>query len=248
MRVLVLGGTLEARRLSLLLAADPGFRPILSLAGRTRTPEYAGPELRVGGFGGALGLSRFLHDEAIACVVDATHPFALRMRTAAHEACRARGVPYLRLERPPWRPEAGDRWHVYPDLETALEGVVRSARRVFAVLARHQIDALGCYPGCRFVVRTVEPLERVPANVEAIAMRPPYRFEEDLALLRARAVEALLFRNSGGLGGSAKIRAARVLGLAMHVIEPALPKVEPSVATVAEAYEWLRALRAGRSR
>ena len=72
-----------------------------AVARRPHAPRRAVP-VRIGGFGGAEGLARYLGARTIDAVVDATHPFAgdLAQRRAA--AARA-GVPLLALARPPWR-------------------------------------------------------------------------------------------------------------------------------------------------
>ncbi|MDT7658467.1 MAG: precorrin-6A/cobalt-precorrin-6A reductase, partial [Pseudonocardiales bacterium] len=99
MRVLILGGTGDARRLAAVLAggsaegstegsadgsagsavARPGLSVVSSLAGRVRSPVLPPGEVRVGGFGGVSGLLAYLRAERIAAVVDATHPFAATM-------------------------------------------------------------------------------------------------------------------------------------------------------------------------
>ena len=55
-RVLLLGGTGEARRLAEALVAD-GVDVVSSLAGRTADPLLPPGEVRIGGFGGAEGLA-----------------------------------------------------------------------------------------------------------------------------------------------------------------------------------------------
>jgi precorrin-6A/cobalt-precorrin-6A reductase len=55
-RVLVLGGTAEARRLAEALVAA-GLDVVSSLAGRTADPLLPPGEVRIGGFGGAEGLA-----------------------------------------------------------------------------------------------------------------------------------------------------------------------------------------------
>ena len=75
MRILVLGGTGEARALAAALVAD-GMDVISSLAGRVQQPRRPEGSVRIGGFGGVDGLAAFLRDDDITAVVDATHPFA----------------------------------------------------------------------------------------------------------------------------------------------------------------------------
>ena len=73
MKVLLLGGTGEARELARLLV-DAGVDVTTSLAGRVTRPRMPVGETRIGGFGGVDGLRATL--AAYDVVVDVTHPFA----------------------------------------------------------------------------------------------------------------------------------------------------------------------------
>ena len=75
MRILILGGTGEARELAAELTAA-GVDVVSSLAGQVRQPRLPDGPVRIGGFGGAAGLGDFLRAEAITAIVDATHPAA----------------------------------------------------------------------------------------------------------------------------------------------------------------------------
>ena len=85
MRILILGGTGEARELAAALVAA-GADVVSSLAGRVSRPRLPDGPVRVGGFGGADGLAAFLGDEGITHVVDATHPFAATITANAATA------------------------------------------------------------------------------------------------------------------------------------------------------------------
>ena len=78
-RILILGGTGEARRLAARLAERQNLEVTLSLAGRTASPLAQPVPTRVGGFGGVEGLADHLQREAVAVLIDATHPYAERM-------------------------------------------------------------------------------------------------------------------------------------------------------------------------
>ena len=110
MRLLILGGTGEARQLAAALSAVPGLSVVSSLAGRVGDLRLPAGDLRVGGFGGVAGLAAWLRTERVDAVVDATHPFAARITSSAIEASRSAGVPLLVLRRPGWEPVPGDRW------------------------------------------------------------------------------------------------------------------------------------------
>ena len=100
LRVLLLGGTSEARALAAKLVHD-GVNVTSSLAGRVARPRMPVGSVRIGGFGGIEGLRRALTD--FDAVIDATHPFATVISAAAHQACEQVNVPRLILRRPPWR-------------------------------------------------------------------------------------------------------------------------------------------------
>src|SRR4051812_50114151 len=105
-RVLILGGTGEARRLATALV-DEGVDVLSSLAGRVTAPLLPPGKVRIGGFGGVEGLTAWLESEPPAAVVDATHPFAATMTGAATAACARAGVPPLRGPRPRGAPRGG---------------------------------------------------------------------------------------------------------------------------------------------
>ena len=69
MRLLLLGGTGEARALAARL--HPGVDIVSSLAGRVPDPALPVGPVRIGGFGGIEGLRNWLRDNDIAAVVDA---------------------------------------------------------------------------------------------------------------------------------------------------------------------------------
>lgn len=131
-RVLLLGGTGEARRLAGLLTgecsgqSDLDLDLVYSLAGRVRAPEVPGScEVRIGGFGGVRGLTAYLRTERITAVVDATHPFAAVMTASAARATAEVGVPLLVLRRPGWVEEPGDDWRRVSGLADAVTALER---------------------------------------------------------------------------------------------------------------------------
>ncbi|MEM6712006.1 MAG: precorrin-6A/cobalt-precorrin-6A reductase, partial [Pseudomonadota bacterium] len=75
-RVLILGGTAEARELAERLADLRSVDTVASLAGATKDPKAYRVKTRVGGFGGIEGLTAWLTTEQVSVVIDATHPFA----------------------------------------------------------------------------------------------------------------------------------------------------------------------------
>jgi precorrin-6A/cobalt-precorrin-6A reductase len=238
-RVLILGGTGEARRLATALV-DDGVEVLSSLAGRVADPLLPPGEVRIGGFGGAVGLAAWLQTHPVRAMVDATHPFAGTMTASAAAAAELTGVPLLRLQRPGWTPGPGDDWRWVDSLEEAA-GAVASCGSVFLTTGR---TSLGAFAGltARCLVRSVDPPEPpLPPRTTVVLARGPFTVEEELALLRAHAVEAVVTKDSGGSMTAAKLTAARELGVSVVLVRrPALPPGVPVVATVEEATEWVQ--------
>ncbi|MGH3970366.1 MAG: precorrin-6A/cobalt-precorrin-6A reductase, partial [Mycobacterium sp.] len=115
MRVLLLGGTAEARALAARLHGCVDV--VSSLAGRVPDPALPVGAVRIGGFGGVDWLRQWLRDEHIDAVVDATHPFAATITAHAAQVCAGLGLPYLVLARRAWDP--GDASVVASDAEAA---------------------------------------------------------------------------------------------------------------------------------
>jgi precorrin-6A/cobalt-precorrin-6A reductase len=223
--VLVLGGTTEARRLAAELAARPGVRVTTSLAGRVSRPGALDGDVRVGGFGGADGLARWLREHRVDAVVDATHPFAAAITANAARAAAATGIPAVVLRRPGWTPGPDDRWHWVGSLPEAAALLPSLGRRVFLTTGRLGLAAFAHLSELHFLVRTVEPPEPpMPQDMEVLLTRGPFTPDDEQALLRAHRVDVLVTKDSGGEATAAKLTAARDLALPVVVVRrPPLP-------------------------
>jgi precorrin-6A/cobalt-precorrin-6A reductase len=240
-RVLVLGGTGEGRLLAEALAATPGLEAVYSVAGRVSAPLLpANAQVRVGGFGGAEGLSAYLRTERVAVVADATHPFAATMTAGAVAAGATAGVPVIVLRRPGWTATAGDDWRRVPSLRgaaAALSEPATQGRRVFLTTGRTGVGAFAELSGHWFLLRSVEPPQPpMPTHLEVVLDRGPFTVDGEIALMRAHRVDVVVTKDSGGEMTAAKLVAARHLGLPIVMVDrPPLPAGARVVAGVAEA-------------
>jgi len=240
-RILILGGTLEARRLAERLRGRADAAITLSLAGRTASPAAQPVPVRIGGFGGAEGLAAYLRAERIAALIDATHPYAATISANAARAATAAGVRLLALRRPAWQPNAGDRWTEVPDVHAAVQALGPATRRVFLTLGRKELAPFAAAPQHHYLVRSVDPVDPplpVPHAIYLLA-RGPFAETAERELLLAHAIDAIVAKNSGGEATYAKIAAARALGIEVIMLRrPPLPAM-PSVASIEEAAAWL---------
>jgi len=230
-RILILGGTGEARALAARLA--PRHAVTLSLAGRTRAPAPQPAPTRTGGFGGPQGLARYLEAEGIDTLIDATHPFARQISLNARAAAALAGTRLLALSRPPWTPVPGDRWTPVPDMAAAARALGETPARVFLAIGRQEASAFRAAPRHRYLLRCIEPPppDALP-GAEMITARGPFGEAEEHALLRRHRIEVLVAKNSGGPASYPKLAAARALALPVILIDR--PPTPDAAATVEE--------------
>jgi precorrin-6A/cobalt-precorrin-6A reductase len=250
LRLLVLGGTAEARDVAAHLAGWRGVHVVTSLAGRTARPVLPAGAVRVGGFADAGGLAEYLAAEAVDAVLDATHPYAARMSATASDVCSRLGLPLLVLRRSGWVPQAGDRWAEVDSLAEAAAAVERLGhRRAFLAIGRQGLPAFAPLDGVWFLIRCVDPpAPPLPAAHQVVLDRGPFAFEAEVELLRGHRVEAVVSKNSGGQSGYAKIEAARHLGLPVVMVRRPPAPPGPFVTSVEAALDWVQTLLASRAR
>jgi len=241
LRVLLLGGTAEALELAHRAARDQCLEIITSLAGRTRDPVAPAGKLRRGGFGGAEGLAAYLAGERIDRVIDATHPYARAISAHAVAACARLGVPYLRLERPPWTARPGDHWIGVPDAAAAADELPARGQRAFLALGRRALGHFAQRPAVWYLVRLIDPPDPplVLPRHHLILARGPFDRDAERALLIQYRIDVVITRNSGGAASYPKIAAARALGLPVIIIARPEPSGGDTVATVDAVITWL---------
>ena len=210
MRVLILGGTTEARELAEALHAR-GDEVTTSLAGRTEPADLPGTT--------RIGSSDTSGFDA---VVDATHPFATRISE------KARGA--LRLERPGWSRQPGDVW-----VESVAAAAPHCAgRRVLLTTGHTELDAFEAVDAY-ILVRAITPPR---TRHRTLLARGPFTLRDERELLERHAIDLLVTKDSGG--PAPKLQAARERGCGIVIVTRPRPRPPDAVATVEEALSRLR--------
>lgn len=219
--ILILGGTKEAADLAKeLVEKHPDWRIISSLAGRTETPDTIEGEVRIGGFGGALGLEEFIKRNQVDEVIDGTHPFASNISKNAILATQNSKVRHTIIQRAKWQKTEHDIWIEVENIEEAARKLPAQARAFLALGSQH-IDAFSNSNDCHFIVRMIDqPKEALSLKSFELELgKPAGSADEEQALFEKHEVTHLVARNSGGTRSYAKIIAARNLKLPVIMIK-----------------------------
>ena len=205
-------------------------------------PSELACAVRVGGFGGAQGLARYIQDENIGLLVDATHPYAAQISTNAHTASRAAEVPCWALRRPAWQPQIGDDWRMVDSWSDLIHAIAPFARPLFT-LGREPLAHLDEIPAQQYW--TIRCLDAHPGNARAriVDARGPFTLDGERELFTASRIDVVTSKNSGGTATEAKLEVARERGLPVIMLRrPDLPRVEREFTRPADLLDALRTL------
>ena len=240
-KVLILGGTSEARALAERLTGDARYEVLLSFAGRTRSLQLPAAPYRVGGFGGAEGLAAFLREQGFHALVDATHAFAAQMSRNAVAAAAASGIAFVRLGWPAWRAEPGDRWIDVLDMPSAAAAIGGEPQRVFLTIGRLEVAAFRSAPQHDYLIRAVDDFDPELPRARVLTARGPFALEAELELMQRERIEVVVSKNAGTPSTYAKIVAARRLDLPVIMLQPPQLPAAASAGSAEEIAAWLAA-------
>lgn len=236
-RILLLGGVGDA----LNIARRLGPRDIYSLAGLGKQPSDLPCQLRVGGFGGAEGLTAFMASEGIDLLLDITHPYAAQISANAARAAELAALPCWALRRPGWQAGAGDDWRELANW-AELSAALAPFRRPFFTLGREPLEYLDSIPEGQYW--TLRSLDGHPGNDRArvIGARGPFDLAEERVLFAAGQFDVLISKNSGSTATEPKLQVARELGLPVLLLaRPQLPVVDREFSSVETLWQALQA-------
>ena len=243
MRLLLLAGSGEGRRIAAALADLDGVTAVASLAGSTARPKDLALPTRHGGFGGDAGFQDYLIQHGIAAVLDATHPFAARISERSARICKTLGIPYAQVMRPAWVAQNGDDWRFF-DRAQEVAGFVAPGSTVFLGTGRQGLENYANLQGCRVICRRIDPPQNsfpFPGG-DYLVGRPPFPLADEIALFQDLKVDWLVVKNSGGDASRSKLDAARALNIkvALQNRPKALECLQFSSETAAVA--WVESL------
>jgi precorrin-6A/cobalt-precorrin-6A reductase len=221
MKLLILGGTSDAKKLAIALHGC-GLEVVYSIAGIVRQPDLP-CDVISGGFTKHGGLARYIRENSITALLNATHPFAQKMSTIAQRCAEQTGIMFWRYQRPNWRPSGEDDWSFYEDWGQLIKQLKpfqsiflsqgQLTEPMLAALLMHRREPQ------HFLHRTaVIPSHITPEWMSWEHGIGPFGLDRELALLQQYQIDAVVSKHSGGVIPS-KLLAARALKLPVLLLE-----------------------------
>lgn len=225
-RVWLIGGTSESAELArqLLQHQIPCTVSVTTAAARALYPPSALLQVVVGRLGPG-DLERFLQQQAIAAILDASHPFAVEISRLAMVTATQYGLPYLRYERPGQALPA----HVLtvPDYPTLLATDWLENQRVLLTIGYRNLELFQPWQTrATLFARILPSPEALEAALQAgftpdrlVALRPPLGRELERALWQHWQISVVVTKASGAAGRETlKAQLAGDLGIQLIVI------------------------------
>ena len=229
MEVLVFGGTSEGRRLVEWLDAR-GTCHVIACTATAYGARLLEGSSRVETLEGPLSAEEKRHlmeGHDFACIVDATHPYALHISDSVAELARTYGKDVVRIVRDDG-PDA--QWLSVADAREAARHLARTEGAILLTTGSKDLDAfvtaipsyeqrlyVRILPVAASLARTAEL--GIPAS-RVIAMQGPFSERLNMALIEEYDIRHLVTKRSGAAGGfEEKVRAAQACGIELVVVE-----------------------------
>ncbi|MEM7595442.1 MAG: cobalt-precorrin-6A reductase [Cyanobacteria bacterium P01_A01_bin.83] len=230
-KVWLIGGTSDSKIIAeILMRAD--IHLVVSVTTETaRTLYPAGTEVLVGTME-LSAMKTFCVQNAIATVIDASHPYATAVSRQAIATATQLNLPYLRYERNNFKPDSTvDKRSEIIELdsfEDLLAGNYLRGQRVFLTVGCKILPQFQSWQSRATLYARVLPkvasLETALAagftSDRLIAMRPPISREMETALWQQWRISLVVTKASGAPGGEdVKYQVAANLGIPLIVVQ-----------------------------
>lgn len=230
MRLLVLAGTEDGRELADALKRH-GHEVLVS----TLTAYGADLALEQGlqarsGAMDAQILSELIEGGAFAALVDATHPYAAKVKEVAKSVCEALSIPYLRWQRSPLDIGINPLIHWADDIPDAAQIAAELGQRILLTTGSNALPEWVSLPALRdkMLFIRVLPTAEVLARCESLGFKPnqiiaaqgPFSQEWDEAMFKQLGIEVVVTKESGKVGGTLeKVQACLGLNIPLVILK-----------------------------
>lgn len=250
MRLLVLAGTEDGRELADALK-QRGHEVLVS----TLTAYGAGLAREQGlqarsGAMDAESLTDLLKANNFAVLVDATHPYAVRVKEMAKKVCANQVIPYLRWERSALELEDHPLLHWAEDIPAAAQIVAELGQRILLTTGSNGLPEWVSHPLIKdktLYVRVL-PTSEVLIRCESLGLKPnqivaaqgPFSQEWDEAMFRQLKIEVVVAKESGKVGGTQeKVQACFNLNIPLVILKRPVVEKDSNSCTITQFIKQL---------
>lgn len=231
MRLLVLAGTEDGRELAdaLKQRGHDILVSTLTAYGADLALEQ-GLQVRSGAMDAHI-LTDLLEGGAFAALVDATHPYAIRVKEMAKTVCEKLSLPYLRWQRSPLDLEIHPLIHWAEDIPAAARIAAElGGQRILLTTGSNALPEWVSQPFSKdkLLYIRVLPTAEVLARCESLGFKPnqiiaaqgPFSQEWDEAMFKQLAIEVVVAKESGKVGGTLeKVQACLSLNIPIVILK-----------------------------
>lgn len=240
-RILIFGGTTEGRNLTRF-----GFPIIYSVAtpyGAKLVEKMENVEVIVGRMTSEK-MEIFIRESNVACVIDATHPYAREAHENIRAACTAGGTPLVRVRRKE-NFTAGDDIIRVKNIEAAASYIEGTTGNVLLTTGSKDLGAFEAVSlHSRLFARVLPDPDVIKKCAECgfdsghiIAMQGPFSLLMNEEMIRMTGARWLVTKDSGDAGGiKEKIEAARNCKARIIMVER--PQEKEDALSLSEALLW----------
>lgn len=248
-RVLIFAGTTEGRTLSEYLSENRIEHTVCVATEYGEEVLSASPYMTI--HQGRMGVSemeKLMQTGSFEAVVDATHPYAVKVTANIREASQEAKLPYLRLKRWLDAETEGSVFYFHSN-EECVDALEKTEGNILLTTGSKELATYCSRPLVkdRLYVRILPGMESISICTELgikgkqmIAMQGPFSTEMNEAILHQYEIACMVTKKSGRQGGyPEKLEAARRAGIPVYVIEPADTERGYSMEEVCEKLQTL---------
>ena len=226
--LLLLGGTSDCAPLAVALA-QAGYCVLVSSATDVELSSGSHPRIRCrSGKLDAEQMASLVQDRQIRAIVDATHPYAVAVRSTAELVAGRQGIPYLSYMRP-GTVDQTEGVSMVADHSEAARRCVETGKPVFLTIGSRNVMPYALEAkraGVDLFARVLDHPDSHQAcrdagisNDHVVIGRGPFSVDENRREIRKFHAGVLVTKDSGDAGGvPEKIEAARIEGCEVIVV------------------------------
>lgn len=230
MKLLVLAGTEDGRELAAALKCRGHDILVSTLTSYgADLAQGQGLQVRSGALDGRT-LVDLLESGGFAALVDATHPYALRVKELAKMVCAERSIPYLRWQRSSLELETHSLIHWADNLSTAASIASELGQRILLTTGSNDLPEWVAQSSLldKSLYIRVLPTSGVLVRCEMLGFKPnhiiaaqgPFSQEWDEAMFKQLNVDVVVTKESGKVGGTLeKVQACLRLNIALVILK-----------------------------